>query len=141
MTNPKGQITTYDEYEPNGKVKKMTDANGLVTSYTYHVRDWLTGITRTAGGVSLSTTLEYHPTGKLKKVTNPDGSFLNYVYDAAQRLVGMSDNNGNQVAYTLDNASNRIKEEFKDPAGALKRNIARTMDSLSRVQSVTGAAQ
>ena len=141
MINPKGQITTYDEYEPNGKVKKMTDANGLLTTYTYHVRDWLTGITRTAGGTSLSTTLEYHPTGKLKKVTNPDGSFLSYAYDAAQRLVGMSDNIGNQVAYTLDNASNRIKEEFKDPAGTLKRNIARTMDSLSRVQSVTGAAQ
>ena len=141
MTNPKGQITIYDEYEPNGKVKKMTDANGLVTTYTYHVRDWLTGITRTVGGTSLSTTLEYWPTGKLKKVTNPDDSFLSYTYDAAQRLVGLSDNIGNQVAYTLDNASNRIKEEFKDPAGTLKRNIARTMDSLSRVQSVTGAAQ
>jgi hypothetical protein len=53
----------------------------------------------------------------------------------------MSDNAGNSVTYTLDNAGNKTKEEVKDLGGVLRRNIARTMDSLNRVKSVTGAAR
>ncbi len=141
VTNAAGHVTTYNEYEPNGKPKKVTDPRGAVYTFTYHLRDWLTSVVKTNGSLSETTSLEYWPTGLLKKVTQPDGSFTNYTYDAAQRLIGITDNLNNTVTYTLDNAGNRIKEEAKDPGGVLKRNIARTMDSLSRVKTVTGAAQ
>jgi YD repeat-containing protein len=141
VTNSSGHVTTYNEYEPNGKLQKMTDANGVVTTMTYHVRGWLTGVSITSGSITQTTSYEYWPTGLLKKVTQPDASFVSYSYDSAQRLTGIADNLGNTVMYTLDNSGNRIKEEFKDSGGALRRNIARVMDSLSRVQSITGAAQ
>jgi YD repeat-containing protein len=141
VTNAAGHVTTYNEYEPNGKPKKITDARGAVYTMTYHARDWLTSVVKTSGALSETTSYDYWPTGLLKKVTQPDGSFTSYTYDTAQRLVGIADNLNNTVSYTLDNAGNRLKEEVKDPGGALKRNIARTMDTLSRVKSVTGAAQ
>jgi YD repeat-containing protein len=141
FTNPAGHITTFDEYELNGKVKKMTDANGVITTMTYHSRDWLTGIAVTSSGVTRTTGYEYWATGKLKKMTQPDGSFLSYSYDPAQRLTGIADSSGNSVLYTLDNAGNKTKEEFKDSGGSLKRNIARAFDTLSRAQTVTGAGQ
>ncbi len=46
-----------------------------------------------------------------------------------------------QVVYTLDNASNRVMEEVKDPAGVLRRRISRVYDALDRLQAVTGGLQ
>ena len=53
------------------------------------------------------TSYDYDPVGQLIKVTLPDGSYLNYGYDAARRLTEVSDNLGNRIVYTLDNAGNR----------------------------------
>jgi YD repeat-containing protein len=141
VTNPTGHVTTFDEFEPNGKLVQFTGSNGAVTRRTYSDRGYLTGVLVTADGVTRSMSYEYWPTGKLKKVTQPDGSFLSYSYDPAQRLTGIADNLGNNVTYTLDNAGNRTAEAFKDTGGVLKRNIARAFDTLSRMSSVTGAQQ
>jgi YD repeat-containing protein len=141
ITNPSGHVSTFDEYDLEGRLLKKTDPNGAVTVSTYHLRGWLTSTTKIAGGISETMSYEYWPTGKLKKMVQADGSFLSYSYDAAQRLTGIVDNLGNTVSYTLDNAGNRTAEAFKDTGGALRRNIARSFDALSRVQSVTGAAQ
>jgi YD repeat-containing protein len=141
IVNAAGHTTTFNEYELNGKPKKITDPNGTVIQMTYHIRDWLTGLSTTTAGITQSTAYEYWPTGKLKKVTQPDGSYLSYGYDAAQRLTSVTDNLNNQVLYTLDNADNRTKEEFKDSGGVLRRNISRAFSTLNRLQSVTGALQ
>jgi YD repeat-containing protein len=141
MTNAVGHVTTHNEYEPNGQLQKKTDANGTVTSYSYHIRGWLQQMSVASGGATRTTQWSYYPTGKLKQVTSPDGSYLFYAYDPAQRLVGIKDNLNNEVIYTLDNAGNRTKEEFKDPAGVLKRNIARSYDERGFAVSVTGGVQ
>ena len=70
-----------------------------------------------------TTQFEYDPAGNLKKVTQPDGSWVSFSYDAAARLTQTQDNLGNQVVYTLDNASNRVAEEVKDLSGILRRRI------------------
>ena len=140
-TNAQGHATTFDSYDASGRVTQTTNPNGVVTSITYHFRGWITAVTQTSGGTSQTVSYDYWPTGKLKKVVQADGSFLSYSYDAAQRLTGIVDNLGNTVSYTLDAAGNRTAESFKDTGGVLKRNIARSFDALSRVQSVTGAMQ
>jgi len=38
ITNDAGHVTTFSEYDRNGRLLKMTDANGLVTTMTYHPR-------------------------------------------------------------------------------------------------------
>jgi YD repeat-containing protein len=143
MSNAAGHVTTYNRYDKNGRLLKMTDANGTVTDMTYHPRGWLLSRTVTASSASAGerTSYDYEPTGKLSKLTLPDGSTITYSYDGAQRLTGMIDSLGNSVAYTLDAMGNRTKEEVKDPGGTLARNIARAYDALNRLQSVTGGVQ
>jgi hypothetical protein len=48
------------------------------------------------------------------------------------------DNRNNRIDYTLDSAGHRIAEKASDSAGALRRQMSRSMDALGRVQSTTG---
>jgi YD repeat-containing protein len=135
MTDPVGNVVTYTKYNKSGQVVEMVDANTVVTVNTYDLRSRLTS-TSVAGQL---TRYDYWPTGLLKQVTQPDGvSFVAYEYDDAHRLFKVTDNLGNSVKYTLDNMGNRTAEETKDPAGNLRRNLARDIDALGRVQLVTG---
>lgn len=59
-------------------------------------------------------------------------------YDDAHRLVTVYDHKGNRPDYALDNASNRTGENTKDPGGALKRRLIRSIDALGRVQQIIG---
>lgn len=133
-TNAAGHVTQFTRYDAHGQLLEALDPNGVISRYTYDARRRLTSST-----VAGQTTLhEYAPTGLLHRTTAPDGSFVSYVHDAAHRLVSVSDSLGNRVEYTLDNAGNRIAENVTDPAGVLRRQVARSIDALGRVQQVIG---
>ncbi|KGR58440.1 type IV secretion protein Rhs, partial [Xanthomonas vasicola] len=119
VTNALGQTTQYLAYDGAGRPLSIKDANGIVTDYTYHPRGWLTA-TKVRGADASSeaddriTRIDYWPTGLVKQVTQPDGAFTAFTYDAAHRLTDITDNAGNAVHYTLDNAGDRIKEDTTD---------------------------
>ncbi|WP_426398198.1 RHS repeat protein [Ralstonia sp. R-29] len=137
-TNAKGQVTRYTKYDKHGNVLESMDANGVITTNTYDVRQ--RPLTTSVGG--RTTTYVYDPAGQLLKVAEADGSWLGYEYDAAHRLTAVTDSLGNRIEYALDNAGNRTSQSVKDPSGALVRKVTRVMDSLSRLQKLTvGAAQ
>ena len=71
-------------------------------------------------------------------MTQPDASWVGYDYDAAHRLMAVYDSFGNRIDYTLDNAGNRTGENAKDPGGVLRKQLARNLDALGRVQQATG---
>ncbi len=133
-TNAAGHITRFTQYNRHGQVLQRIDANGLISNYTYDLRQRLTSITTG----DEQTRYDYDPVGNLKKVTLPDGGFIAYTYDAAHRLIQVDDHKGNKVVYTLDAMGNRINEKATDPSGALVRNLSRAMDALNRVQQVVG---
>jgi YD repeat-containing protein len=140
ITNAAGHVTTFDAYDPTGRVRQMTDAKGVVTSIGYTPRGWIASVAVTAPGGSVRTTTYTHDgAGLLTQVSQADGTALSYSYDAAHRLVGVTDTRGNAVTYTLDNAGNRIGEELRDPSGTLLRAIARSFDALNRLQQAVGA--
>jgi YD repeat-containing protein len=142
ITNPAGQVTTYNSYDRAGRVRSLTDAKGVVTDTTYTPRGWISSLTVTPPGLSARTiNYSYDAVGQLTGVANPDGTSQSYSYDPAHRLTGVTDNRGNSVTYTLDNVGNRTAEQIKDPGGVLQRAISRSFDALNRVQQVSGAAQ
>jgi RHS repeat-associated protein len=136
ITNAAGHVTTYNTYNAHGQPLTITDANGVLTTLTYDLRQRLTS--RTVG--TESTTFAYWPTGLLKKVTLPDASYLEYTYDAAHRLTDVTDSDGNRIHYTLDNMGNRTGEQAYDPSNALARTRTRVFDTLNRLQKDIGAA-
>ena len=134
MSNALNQTTTYDRYNHHGQVEQMTDANGLVTTSTYDLRQRL--LTRTVG--TETTSLVYDGVGQVTQLTLPDASQLNYSYDAAHRLTDVQDSLGNKVHYTLDTEGNRTNETTTDPANVLTKTLSRSYDALNRLQQVTG---
>jgi len=72
-------------------------------------------------------------------VTQPDGSFLIYTYDPAHRLTGITDALGDHIAYTLDAAGNRVKEQTFDPASTLKQTRSYAYNTLNRLKKTIGA--
>jgi YD repeat-containing protein len=141
ITNAVGQVTTLSNYDANGRVGLIADANGATTALTYSPRGWLTGKTVTSGSTAETTTYGYDGVGQLTLVTLPDTSTVSYTYDPAHRLTNIADSIGNSIAYTLDNMGNRINEQVKDPSGALTRQTSRVVDALNRLQQITGAVQ
>jgi YD repeat-containing protein len=141
ITNAIGQVTTLSNYDANGRVGLITDANGTATALTYSPRGWLTGQTITGGGMTEASSYSYDNVGQLTLVTLPNASTVSYTYDPAHRLTNIADSLGNSIVYTLDNMSNRIGEQVKDPNGALTRQASGVVDALNRLQQVTGAVQ
>jgi YD repeat-containing protein len=143
-TNAAGQTSRYSRYDKAGRLLTMSDANGVLTQYSYTPRGWLKSVTvnpPAGGGASEMTGYDHYPTGLLKLATLPDGSTLKYDYDDAHRLTDVTDSAGNTVHYTLDEMGNRKGEELKDPSGTLARSITRVFDALNRLQNVTGVGQ
>ena len=133
-TNALGHTTQYTQYDASGNLLQSIDPNGVVSASTYDLRNRLSS--QSVAGQT--TSLTYTATGQPARITQPDGSFVSYGYDAAQRLTAISDNLGNSVAFTLDNAGNRTSEQVKDPAGALRRQLNRMIDALGNTQQITG---
>jgi len=142
VTNALGHVTRYPTYDRNGRLLEQIDPNGTRTEYSYTVRGWLqqVRVTPAGGGTSQLTRYDYDPVGQLIRATQPDGSVTNYTYDAARRLTEVADSAGNKVVYTLDAMGNRVKEEWKDPGGQLRKTLTRSINALNRVQQVVGAA-
>lgn len=136
VTNAAGHTITYNTYNAHGQPLTITDANGVVTTLTYDLRQRLKS--RTVS--SEVTTFDYWPTGLLKKATLPDGSYLEYTYDAAHRLTDINDADGNRIHYTLDAMGNRTNEESYDPSNDLAQQRIRVFDALNRLHKEIGAA-
>ncbi|WP_395316984.1 RHS repeat-associated core domain-containing protein [Variovorax sp. UC74_104] len=131
-TNALGHVTQYG-YDLANRVVSSTAPNGLITTYTYDPRDRL--LTQSIG--SQTTVLTYKPYGTVETVSLPSGLVLTYAYDAAHRLTGWSNNRGESGTHTLDGMGNRTAEQIKDSAGAVAWNVARTMNLLNRVYTMT----
>jgi YD repeat-containing protein len=134
VTNAAGRVTQYTKYNKHGQLLESIDPNGVVSSFTYDLRQRM--LSSTLGGQTTSYT--YDPVGQLKRITRPDTSWVGYDYDGAHRLIAAYDNLGNRVDYTLDNAGNKTAENVKDPAGVLRKQLARSIDALGRVQQTSG---
>jgi YD repeat-containing protein len=138
ITTPWGS-TRLTRYNKAGKLLQSIDANGIVTEYTYDVRQRLKSVSiQAVGQPKATTTYDYHPTGLLRQVTEPDGSFVTYHYDDAERLIRLQDGLDNRIDYTLDHQGQRTHEQVKDPANLLRRAAQRNLDALGRLQQLTG---
>jgi YD repeat-containing protein len=137
VTNAAGKTTTFTKYNKHGQVLEMSDANGVLTTNTYDLRQRQLS-TSTAGE---TTSFNYDAVGQLQTTTLPNGAVITNTYDDAHRLTQVQDAAGNKIVYALDNAGNRIGEQVKDAGGSLVKNITRSYDALNRLQSITGAAR
>ncbi len=132
VTKPLSGSTVYSDYDELGRVGKMTDPNGLVTTFSYDTRGRITQVDR--GGAI--TQYQYYPTGKLRTSTGPIGEVLSYSYDDAQRLIEISDNLGNRMVYTLNTEGEQELEHIFDPEDIQVKTLGRAFDAYNRLESL-----
>lgn len=134
VKDPLGRETA-STFDAAGRVLSTTEPGGLVTTYAYDARGRLTSVNR--GGEVAGYSYTAH--GLLATATMPNGYQVSYGYDHAQRLVSAQDNRGASIAYTLDNAGNRVREEVKDANGNIALATGRVINALNRVSAIQGA--
>lgn len=143
ITNAAGHVFQLSHFNGLGLPQRLTDANNIVSTLTYHRRGWLTSITIVSptGNTALdsTTTYTYDAVGLLIKVTSPDNQFLSYQYDAARRLTEISNNTGEKILYTLDAAGNRTSTTINGANSSILYTATQTFDELSRTMEVIGA--
>ncbi|WP_449757888.1 hypothetical protein [Dyella humi] len=132
VTDPAGHVTTIASYDADGRVTRLTDANGINTDMTYTPRGWLAS--RNVGGAT--TKFTYAAYGVVQTVTDPDSVTTTYGYDTAHRLVKITDAQGNYLQYTLDNAGNKTAEQVYDSTGTLHKSLSRTFNTLGQLTKV-----
>ena len=144
ITNAGQQTTEILKYDGAGRALSIKDPNGIITDIEYDARGRVTA-RKQRGTDGASETddriarIDYWPNGLVKQVTQPDGAYVLFTYDDAQRLTSISDNAGNSVTYTLNAASERIKEDVKDSSGVLQRTLSTTYSTLGQLQATTDA--
>jgi RHS repeat-associated protein len=136
VTDPVGNVTTYNTYNAHGQPLTITDPNGVVTTLTYDNR--LRLLSRQVG--TETTSFSYYPIGLLQTITLPDSSAVTYTYDAAHRLTKITDTAGNYISYTLDNMGNRTGEQSYDPSSTLHRTHTRVFNALNQLYQDVNAA-
>ena len=136
-TNAAGHTTTFDAYDANGRLTRMTDPNGLRTDYVYDPRGRVIEVTETPpGGAPRTTGYTYNAAGNVTSVTFPDGMVLTYTYNAAQLLTRVTNSLGNYIAYGYDQRGNRTSETTHDPSGNLVRQVTLAYDIRNRVAAI-----
>lgn len=132
IVNAMGHRIEYLKYDGDGRPVEIRDANGILTSLSYHARGWLQSRT-----IDVNTTLfAYDAAGNPVRVTQPDGSFTAYEYDEMSRLTAVADNFNNRVEYGLDSAGNRISENTFDQNGVLRHQLSRVYNELNQLKSM-----
>lgn len=141
VTNGKGHVTEVLAYDAAGRVRSLLDVNAVTTDMEYSPRGWLTArkVRGTDNAVETDdriTRIAYTAQGLVERVTLPDGTYIAYGYDAGRRLTDIIDNAGNAIAYTLNGAGQRVKEDVEDANGTLRRTLGRSYNTLGELQAV-----
>ena len=104
--------TTAVDFDETGNLKTTLYANGVLHTFGYDIRDRVSNLAVTKGGVLASYAYTHYDTGRQKDVTEDSGRKSSYTYDALYRLLneditGAGANNG-ALNYGLDPVGNRL---------------------------------
>ena len=141
QTNALSQVITYNTYDVSGNLLSVTDTNGIVTEFTYDLRNRLISSTLrhpTDANKNALTSYTYDAVGQMLSTTLPNGTQIFYEYDDARRLVAVSNAANERIEYTLDAAGNRTQQVIKSASGTITYSVASVFDELSRVIKVSG---
>ncbi len=129
ITDGLGGVTT--NVVVDGLVTQSTDADDVVTKFTYDAYRELTEQTDATGAI---TRYAYDPAGRMKSMSTPLGFVTTYVYTPDGRLVSATDPTGAATSYTYD-AAGRVSQ-VTDPQGS---SNTYSYDTKGRRNSVTDA--
>jgi RHS repeat-associated protein len=139
ITDALGHATTFAAYDGAGRVKRIVDANGIITDFTYDYRGHpVSRSVRANANGSASSTLDstnvivFDQRGLIIQTIDADGVRLTYTYDKAHRLTDVTDGIGGNLHLTYDASGNPITSQHVGRDGVVRQSMTRTFDTLGR---------
>lgn len=112
-TDELGNVTTYNEYDALGKIKKVTNALGAVSKFTYNDDGTLNKIILESGTSSINATYNYDSKKRLSKITLSNNSNYNFIYDSLNNIKEIKLNGVLVFSYEYDLATgNLVKQKY-----------------------------
>jgi RHS repeat-associated protein len=140
VTDALGHVSHITSYNHSGLPLSMTDANGVVTTFTYDARERLLTRTIQAASGNATTTLGYDAAGDLTSITLPNNSQLLYTYDTAHRVIMVQNNLNEQIDYTLNANGDITRQQILNSSSTLTKTQSAVFDSLGRTLQQMGAS-
>ena len=122
--------TTTTNYDADGNVAQLVDANGHATTQTYDLTDRrLTRAVQRDAATTETTSWQYDPSGNVTAVTQPAGEITAQSYDTDNRLVdrveGASSTVASQAGVTSPDGGSNIRSRlFYDQDGHIVAVLA-----------------
>jgi YD repeat-containing protein len=113
VTDARGKITTTDYSQDKGRKLVITAPNNNVSTTTYDA--W--GRQLTVNNNGNTTSYVYDDTERTLKVTSPEGIELTTTYNLHGEVVEVKDASGKKTTYTYNRDGQKIKEEERDTQG------------------------
>lgn len=147
-TDGLGHQTVYSDYDAYGNIGKITDPNGLVTTFSYNARNKLSQMTVILSGSEGSrvTRYFYDPAGNLDYIVLPKGNVINYGYDVADRMTSITRRIGpnasstaiDSITYSYDTEGNRTGEFYRigDKTGTITKQTEFTYDQYNKLAQI-----
>jgi len=96
-TTPLNFIDTFDEYYPDGTLKRLTDRNSREINYVYDGVGRMTAMNITSGN---QYAYHYYDNGYLESITRNTIQVGSFLYDARGKLTSYTDSSNKTVTYT-----------------------------------------
>lgn len=136
VTNGLGQVTSFASYDSNGRPGTMTDANNVVTAFSYDPLGHTKTVTikhPTNAPLDATTSFDYDTNGRVTGITLPSTNKLFMDYNAAGQLTAMRSADGERREFTYDKDGNVAGETVRRSDRSVSQQISRSFDELSRV--------
>ena len=112
-TDELGNVTTYNEYDALGKIKKVTNALGAVSKFTYNGDGTLNKIILESGTSSINAAYTYDSKKRLSKITLSNNSIYNFSYDSLNNIKEIKLNGVLVFSYEYDlTTGNLVKLKY-----------------------------
>lgn len=134
-TNPAGHVTTFSDYDGDGRARRIVAPNGAETTRVFNARGQLTSETFEGE----TTTYTYYGNGLPKTVSSPNGQVLTYWYDGAMRQTEVANQWGERLGTGYNSASVVTSQSVKGSSGSyVYTQWSAFFDTMSRMTRLTG---
>lgn len=112
-TDELGNVTKYDEYDAFGKIKKVINALGTISKFTYNGDGTLNKILLENGANTNAVSYDYDSKKRLAKVSLDNGSIYNFAYDNFNNIKEIKLNGTIVFTYEYDTSTgNLVKQTY-----------------------------
>ena len=140
VTNGLGHVTSFSDYDLNGRPKQSTDANNIVTRFEYDPLGRLKSMNvkhPTTPANDAITLLDYDAEGRVTAITRPETDAMLMDYNLAGQLTAIRAASGERIDFEYNAAGGVTSQSVKRSDASTSRSITRSFDSLNRMLTQT----